>query len=170
MIQEKVQQPGQRNKAVLGQKQLFIVSNFCGLLQIWLNNPSLQVSYVLFEIVRRDKPIGHWPDPCVSSLSQVSSPMRCGRNSQRKEKHFLNVVMLFWISNLWHRKRELEKRHLWVLKSYKTVQVRIQCFMAALAVSFDTCLIYKNHINLVLVYIRHSPLEDISALTDVKLQ
>lgn len=34
MIQEKVQQPGQRNKAVLGQKQLFIVSDFCGLLQI----------------------------------------------------------------------------------------------------------------------------------------
>lgn len=56
------------------------------------------------------------------------------------------------------------------LKSNKTMRVQIQCLMAASAVILDIFLINKNHIYLVLVYSRHSPHEDISALTDVKLQ
>ena len=51
-----------------------------------------------------------------------------------------------------------------------SLQNQIQCLMAALVFPFDIFLIYKNHIYLVLIYRRHSPLEDIATLTDVKLQ
>lgn len=64
----------------------------------------------------------------------------------------------------------MEMMHLPFLKSYKARRVHIQWLMAVSAVTMNTFPTDKNHIYLVLVYSKHSPHEDISALGDVKLQ